>query len=54
VSLFTKPKSDEELRGLVYSLTPRQPRLQQPWYMRVAPLGFILLLITIILNIIFF
>lgn len=54
VSLFTKPKSDDELRGLVYSLTPRQPVLQQPWYLRVAPLGMILLIITILLNIIFF
>jgi SSS family solute:Na+ symporter len=54
VSLFTKPKPDDELRGLVYSLTPRQPKLQQPWYLRVGPLGMILLIITIILNIIFF
>lgn len=54
VSLVTKPKSDDELRGLVYSLTPKPPKVQQPWYMRVAPLGLILLIITIILNIIFF
>ena len=54
VSLVTKPKPDEELRGLVYSLTPRQPVLQQVWYLRAAPLGFILLIITIALNIIFF
>lgn len=54
VSLATKPKSDDELRGLVYSLTPKPPKEQQPWYMRVAPLGLILLIITIILNIIFF
>jgi solute:Na+ symporter, SSS family len=55
VSLLTKPKPDEELRGLVYSLTPRQPVLQQqPWYLRVGPLGMILLIVTIILNLIFF
>jgi solute:Na+ symporter, SSS family len=54
VSLVTKPKPDEELRGLVYSLTPRQPVMQQPWYLRPGPLGLILLIITIILNIIFF
>jgi solute:Na+ symporter, SSS family len=54
VSLVTKPKSDDELRGLVYSLTPKPPKEQQPWYLRVAPLGLILLIITIILNIIFF
>jgi solute:Na+ symporter, SSS family len=54
VSLVTKPKSDDELRGLVYSLTPKPPKVQQPWYLRVGPLGLILLIITIILNIIFF
>lgn len=55
VSLFTKPKPDEELRGLVYSLTPRQPTLNnQPWYLRVGPLGMILLIVTVILNLIFF
>lgn len=54
VSLLTKPKSDDELRGLVYALTPRPPKEKQPWYMRVGPIGLILLIITIILNIIFF
>jgi SSS family solute:Na+ symporter len=54
VSLVTKPKTDDELRGLVYSLTPKPPKVQQPWYLRVAPLGLLLLIITIILNIIFF
>jgi SSS family solute:Na+ symporter len=54
VSLVTKPKPEEELKGLVYSLTPRQKAENQPWYLRAAPLGLILLAITIILNIIFF
>lgn len=54
VSLVTRPKPDDELRGLVYSLTPRPPKTQQPWYLRVWPLGLLLLIITIILNIIFF
>jgi SSS family solute:Na+ symporter len=54
VSLFTKPKPAEELRGLVYSLTPRPPKEKKPWYMRVGLLGLVLLLITIILNIILF
>jgi len=54
VSLVTKPKPEAELKGLVYSLTPQPPKEHQPWYLRVAPLGFILLLITIILNILFF
>jgi len=54
VSLLTKPKPPEELKGLVYSLTERQVPHGGPWYKRVVPLGLILLLITIILNIIFF
>jgi SSS family solute:Na+ symporter len=54
VSLVTKPKPEEELRGLVYSLTPRPLKEKQPWYMSVGPLGLILLIITIILNLIFF
>ena len=54
VSLLTKPKPPEELKGLVYSLTEKQVPHGGPWYKRVVPLGLILLLITIILNIIFF
>lgn len=54
VSLVTKPKPDEELRGLVYSLTEKPTYHQGKWYLRVVPLGLLLLAITILLNIIFF
>jgi solute:Na+ symporter, SSS family len=54
VSLVTKPKPDEELKGLVYSLTEKPKFHEQKWYLRVVPLGLILLAITILLNIIFF
>ncbi len=54
VSLFTKPKPDEELKGLVYSLTEKPVATEKKWYLRVVPLGLILLAITIALNIIFF
>ena len=54
VSLVTKPKPDEELKGLVYSLTEKPKYIQQKWYMRVVPLGILLLILTILLNIIFF
>jgi SSS family solute:Na+ symporter len=54
VSLFTKPKPDEELRGLVYALTEKPKYTQQKWYLRVVPLGILLLILTILLNIIFF
>lgn len=54
VSLLTKPKKEEELRGLVYSLTEKPKYAGGKWYQRVVPLALILLLITIIFNIIFF
>lgn len=54
VSLCTKPKPDEELKGLVYSLTEKPKFHEQKWYLRVVPLGLVLLAITILLNIIFF
>ena len=54
VSLVTKPKSDAELRGLVYSLTEKVYGAEKRWYLRPGPLSIILLVITILLNIIFF
>jgi SSS family solute:Na+ symporter len=54
VSLVTKPKPESELKGLVYSLTVKPSYLQDKWYLRVVPLGLILIAITILLNIIFF
>jgi len=54
VSLVTKPKPDEELKGLVYSLTEKVYGTEKRWYLKPAPLGIILLVITILLNIIFF
>jgi SSS family solute:Na+ symporter len=54
VSLATKPKPEEELKGLVYSLTERKPLAKTHWYLKPVTLGVILLLITILLNIIFF
>ena len=54
VSLVTKPKPAEALRGLVYSLTDKPEVQEAKWYKRVAPLGIALIIITIILNLIFF
>jgi SSS family solute:Na+ symporter len=54
VSLFTKPKTDEELKGLVYSLTEKPKYHQEKWYLRVVPLSIILIVVTVLLNIIFF
>lgn len=54
VSLVTKPKPDEELKGLVYALTPKPAPEQLPWYKKVTPLAIVLLLLTLLLNWIFF
>ena len=54
VSLFTKPKPDHELVGLVYSLTEKPTYHQDKWYLRVVPLSLILIAVTILLNLIFF
>jgi len=54
ISLLTpKNKSDDDLRGLVYSLTPRQQDGGMPWYKRPATLGAVVLGLTAVLNIIF-
>ncbi|HUQ65421.1 MAG TPA: sodium:solute symporter family protein [Flavitalea sp.] len=54
ISLVTKPKPEAELKGLVYSLTEKPKYTSDKWYMRIVPLAILLLLITIVLNIIFF
>jgi SSS family solute:Na+ symporter len=54
VSLLTAPRPAEELRGLVYSLTPKPEDTETVWYRRPAVLAIIVLVISLILNIIFF
>jgi SSS family solute:Na+ symporter len=54
ISLFTKrTKTDDELRGLVYSLTPRQSDAAMAWYKRPVTLGILILVVSTILNVIF-
>jgi len=54
ISLFTKrTKTDEELRGLVHSLTPRIQDGHMPWYKRPVTLAVGILVVSTILNIIF-
>lgn len=54
ISLATKrTKTDQELTGLVYSLTPKPKAEDEPWYQRPVTLGVIILLATLVLNIIF-
>lgn len=54
ISLFTNPKEDKELIGLVYSLTPRQMDSTKVWYKNPLWLGVIVLVAMTILNIIFY
>jgi SSS family solute:Na+ symporter len=54
ISLMTpRTKTDEDLKGLVYSLTPKIKEAGVPWYKQPAVLGVIVLIATVILNIIF-
>ncbi len=53
VSLFTKPKKKEDLKGLVYSLTPKPSNEGIPWFKKPVTLGVIILIVAIIFNLIF-
>lgn len=53
VSLATKPKTDEEMKGLVYSLTPKNWASVGPWYSRPVWLATIVTLACLALNLIF-
>jgi SSS family solute:Na+ symporter len=54
ISLLTKrKKTDEELKGLVYSLTEKVKETGIPWYNRPAVLAVIVLICAVALNIIF-
>ena len=54
VSLLTRPRPAEELRGLVYSLTPRPSDKSLPWFKRPATLAVAVLVLTLALNFVFF
>ncbi|MCX6284453.1 MAG: sodium:solute symporter family protein [Bacteroidetes bacterium] len=54
LSLLTKQKkSDDELKGLVYVLTPKFNEEAVPWYTRSTTLAIIVLLLVSILTILF-
>jgi SSS family solute:Na+ symporter len=54
ISLATAPnKTDDQLRGLVYSLTEKIREHDTPWYLRPATLGAVVLAGALGLNIIF-
>ncbi|WBQ03197.1 sodium:solute symporter family protein [Kribbella sp. CA-293567] len=59
VSMMTRPKPDEELKGLVYSLTPKEDRTEAAqegdhgWYRKPTVLAGIALAMVVVLNIVF-
>jgi SSS family solute:Na+ symporter len=54
VSLATRPRPPEELRGLVYSLTPRPSDQALSWIARPWVLATVVLVLTAALNLVFF
>jgi SSS family solute:Na+ symporter len=56
ISLATRTqKTDAQLRGLVWSLTPHEDKSEGdiPYWKRIAPFGALVILLTIVLNVIF-
>jgi solute:Na+ symporter, SSS family len=53
VSLATRARDERELEGLVYSLTERPKQDRLAWHSRPAVLAFVVLSLTLVLNIIF-
>jgi len=54
ISLATSvTKSDDELKGLVYSLTPKLKDQHEAWYLRPAISGSILLACCVVINLLF-
>ncbi len=52
VSFFTEPKPDAELKGLVYSLTPKAEVVETVWYKKPVVMAAAALGLMIVLNII--
>ncbi len=54
ISLITaRTKTDEELTGLVYSLTPKPKEDHLPWWQQPTAFGIAVLVLAIALNLIF-
>ena len=53
ISLATRPKDPEELRGLVYGLTKMPADDHEPWYRRPRSLALVVAAAVVVLNVIF-
>jgi SSS family solute:Na+ symporter len=53
VSIMTRPRDEGELKGLVYSLTPKPRDEGLPWYRQPGTLAWIVIAMLVGLNVIF-
>lgn len=53
ISLVTRPRPDEELKGLVYALTPKPSEGHLAWHQRPAVFAGAVLGMTLVLNLLF-
>jgi len=54
ISYLTKrTKTDEDLTGLVYSLTPRPKEEHLPWWKTPEGFGVAVLVLAVVLNVLF-
>ncbi len=53
ISLVTRPRQDEELKGLVYSLTPKPKDVGLAWYQKPVTLALIVMALLVVLNVVF-
>ncbi|MBV9346120.1 MAG: sodium:solute symporter family protein [Gammaproteobacteria bacterium] len=53
VSALTRARPEQELRGLVYALTPRENEAGTAWYLRPAWLGTAVIAAVLLLNFLF-
>jgi SSS family solute:Na+ symporter len=54
ISMATKQRAEGELKGLVYSLTPKPEDDSKAWWQRPATLAIVVLAATVLLNLVFF
>jgi len=53
VSLMTQPKTDDELRNLVYGVTEMPPKGNAPWFKRPGPLAIVVIVVLVAVNLLF-
>jgi SSS family solute:Na+ symporter len=53
ISLLTTPRPEQELKGLVYSLTAKPEESGLKWYLKPGTLALIVLALLVGLNLVF-